>query len=64
MGIDIDCSKCWNGFKTGEDVYCAGCFDEMEDKIEDLQKELDTLQDKYDELEMKLNKDHTIKDMI
>lgn len=54
MGIQIECEECGNDQDTGANVFCEGCYKELEGKISDLEEEISGLNSDVASLEKEL----------
>ena len=50
MSIDITCDECRNsiGDIYDDGCYCESCYDKLKERIEDLMKEIQVLQNKLE----------------
>jgi len=56
MDIDLKvyCTNCNKPQDENDDIYCTGCYDELQDKIKELESQIDDMESQMADLEDKI----------
>ncbi len=54
MSLDlryVQCDQCNRGFSEGDEIYCYKCYNDLLEKVEDLEKEIGELKTQIEKME-------------